>query len=435
MKTLLTFLCALLTGSLVTAQQTNMMGCAHDLVLSKMAAANPEYQNHCQAQHEYAVKGSKKQSEERVAVVFQIPVVFHIVHNPDFPEQNISDEVIQRQIEILNEDFRRLNPNAVDTREEFLPVAADCEVEFYLAELDNWGNPTNGIDRVETEEPYFFFDIFSTEITLDAVKFTDQGGVDAWNQDEFLNIWVCSIYAGEFAQLFGFAYPPEGAANWEGLIDDVPEGTEGVVVNYTVVGDNNPQANDDNFLGNDGGRVLTHEVGHYLGLRHTWGDGFFDGCAADDGMADTPNIDYNNAYACTLGDNSCDEGEGDLPDMSENYMDYNQDDCVNVFTNDQVNMMRFNLEEFRPELIDGIFVSVNEAILPEIQVYPNPASNLVRINADRKMNVTFHDITGRIVETISLNLGVNELNVQAFEAGVYLIQSEEGLLLERLVIQ
>ncbi|MFT5957584.1 MAG: hypothetical protein ACI87V_001468, partial [Flavobacteriales bacterium] len=76
MKTLLTFFCALLTGSLVTAQQTNMMGCAHDLVLSKMAAANPEYQNHCQAQHEYAVKGSKKQSEERVAVVFQIPVVF-----------------------------------------------------------------------------------------------------------------------------------------------------------------------------------------------------------------------------------------------------------------------------------------------------------------------------------------------------------------------
>lgn len=434
MKNLLTlaFLC-LISGA-VTAQNTNIMGCAHDMVLRKMAENNPDFQDRCQTQHNDAIRSIKDGDYQRSSVVYQIPVVFHVVWNT--PEQNLSDEVLQRQIEILNEDYRRLNPNAVDTRDEFLPVAADIEVEFYLAEVDNWGNPTDGIDRVETEEPYFFFDIFSTEITLDAVKFSDQGGVDAWNPDEFLNIWVCNIYAGEFAQLFGFAYPPEGAENWEGLIDDVPEDVEGVVLHYTVVSDNNPQATDDNFEGNDGGRVLTHEVGHYLGLRHTWGDGFFDGCAVDDGMEDTPNLSVNNAYTCILGDNTCVDDENDLPDMSENYMDYNQDPCVNIFTNDQKDMVRFNLEEFRPELIDGEFVGVNNVSdVPTIEVYPNPASRFVTIAVDQNMLVSFTDLAGRTVETMQLKAGTNQIQLEGFETGVYLIQNNEGLLLDRLVVQ
>ena len=306
---------------------------------------------------------------------YYIPVVFHVVYNND--SQNIADSVLYSQIEVLNEDYRRLNENSSETRDEFLEFAGDSNIEFFLANIDPDGNPTNGIIHQFTDRDEFlmFEDIFSNDITLDEVKSSTNGGSDAWDTSRYLNIWVCNIgtlelFGQELGQVFGYAYPPtnidealsnlETAPDWpiDMLTND--EALQGVVLHYTAIGRNNPSANEDNLIENNLGRAAVHEVGHFLGLRHIWGDAITligeDGCNVDDGIQDTPNANDQAGYICDFNKNTCtgdtfgSSGE-DLPDMVENYMDYSPDACLNIFTNGQINVMQNVLEIARPNLI------------------------------------------------------------------------------------
>ena len=309
---------------------------------------------------------------------YYIPVVFHVIYNSE--SQNIPDSVIVSQIDVLNEDYRRLNSNASDTREEFLEFAGDANIEFFLANIDPNGNPTNGIIHQYTEREEFLLidDIFSNEIALDEVKSSATGGSDAWDTSKYLNIWVCNIGSldiggFELGQVFGYAYPPtnidealmnlaetQTVPSWPTDMLTNDESVQGVVIHYTTVGRNNPSANEDGMTANNQGRTAVHEIAHYLGLRHIWGDGnaFFgeDGCSVDDGISDTPNASDQAGYECNLNKNTCSgdtfgsSGE-DLPDMVENYMDYSPDNCMNIFTNGQINVMRNVLEIARTELI------------------------------------------------------------------------------------
>ena len=124
-------------------------------------------------------------SKENTSII-TIPVVVHIVYYNN--TENISDNQIFSQIDILNEDFRRLNADTTNTPAGFLPVAADCEIEFCLAQKDPNGNTTTGITRTQTSQTSFS--------TNDDVKYTASGGHDAWNSSEYLNIWVCDISGG-----------------------------------------------------------------------------------------------------------------------------------------------------------------------------------------------------------------------------------------------
>ena len=321
-------------------------------------------------------------------LTYYIPVVFHIVYNTD--DQNLPDSVIHSQIDVLNEDFRRLNENASNTRDEFLEFAGDPNIEFFLANLDPEGNPTNGIIHQYTDKVEFlmFEDFLSNEITLDEVKFSSSGGSDAWDTNKYLNIWVCNIgsldiLGLELGQVFGYAYPPtdidqalielsenQNVPDWPTDMLTNEESVQGVVLHYTAVGRNNPTANDDGMLENNEGRAAVHEIGHYLGLRHIWGDALAlfgeDGCIVDDGISDTPNANDQAGYVCDFTKNTCSNdvfgssGE-DLPDMVENYMDYSPDNCLNMFTNGQINVMRNILEISRTELInEEAFINTEE---------------------------------------------------------------------------
>lgn len=407
------------------------IGCAHDLVLQKLAERHQGFQESCTEMHVHTMREAKY--NRRSSSVYQIQVVFHVVWNAE--SENLADEVIFDQMEILNQDYRRQNPDAQQTREIFLPVAADTQIEFVLASIDPDGNSTNGINRVETDRSGFELNLFSQDITLDEVKSSSTGGADPWDTDRYLNIWVCNIEAGFLGQIFGFAYPPNGAPNWDNQFDFIDDDVQGVVVHYTTVGSNNPAGMEDNFEGNEGGRTLTHEIGHFLGLRHTWGDGFFNGCSVDDGIDDTPNISGSNNFACNFDLNTCDEGEDDLPDMGENYMDYNQDACYNIFTQGQKDAMRYVLENFRPGLIEGQFVQVSEFASQSFDVYPNPATTALTFEAAVGDEMAFFDLSGRVLKSWRNMLERPTLDVSDLARGVYLLTNLQTGRSTRVVLQ
>jgi hypothetical protein len=365
-------------------------------------------------------------------VVYEIPVVFHVVYNND--TQNLADSVILSQMEVLNEDYRRQNADAALTRDEFLPIAGDAEIEFVLADEDPWGNPTDGIDRVFTEQSGWSFSIFDIS-TLDEVKSSDAGGADAWDTDEYLNIWVCNIEGNILATIFGYAYPPEGLPNWPAGSSAPSPGLEGVVLHYPVVGRNNPHHLDDDFADNDLGRAASHEVGHYLGLRHIWGDGLFNGCTVDDGIEDTPNCASAANYSCDFSLNTCDEGDEDMPDNIENFMDYNADACVNMFTQEQIDMMRYVLETYRPSLIDGEITSVEERPFDTMALWPNPARNQVNVVGKNNNEVlSIRDLAGNVVDSRVISKGNNIVKIDDLTPGLYFVQVEGGTAMRLIVI-
>jgi hypothetical protein len=242
------------------------------------------------------VTSMRNNPTQRSQMVVTIPVVFHVLYNT--AAENISEAQVLSQLQIMNDDFRRLNAD----QDNVWSQAADTQIEFCLATQDPNGNPTDGILRVATNVTSFG--------TNDAMKFSSQGGSDAWPASDYLNFWVCDLGSS----LLGYAQFPGGPAN-----------TDGVVCNYTATG-NTGTAQAPFALG----RTATHEIGHWLNLRHIWGDG---GCGASDFVDDTPDSDGPN-FGCALGSVACGS-----TDMVQNYMDYSDDACMNLFTQGQSDRM------------------------------------------------------------------------------------------------
>jgi hypothetical protein len=257
---------------------------------------------------------------EEQGTVYQIPVVVHIIHNGETEGSgaNISFEQIISQIDVLNEDFRRLNADSVNTPSEFVPVAADIGFEFVLAKRDPLGLETNGVTRTQGSQVSWGM---SDNSTLKAQSY--------WSADDYFNIWVAPLSGG----LLGWAeFPVTNLLN--GLEDATGDAlTDGVVVNYRAFGsiDKDPSANlltDFNL-----GRTASHEVGHFFGLRHIWGDG---NCGVDDYVTDTPTAEdsYFNCPSVGTSTTSCGS-----QDMFMNYMDYVDDFCMNLFSEGQKERM------------------------------------------------------------------------------------------------
>ncbi|XLS29353.1 M43 family zinc metalloprotease [Flavobacteriaceae bacterium M23B6Z8] len=237
--------------------------------------------------------------------IITIPVVVHVIYSN--AQENISDAQVQSQIDVLNEDFRRLNADADGTWSQ----AADTQIEFCLASIDENGNATNGITRKSSTRTSWG--------TNDAMKSSAQGGVDPWDTTKYLNMWVANIGGG----ILGYAQFPGGNA-----------ATDGVVMSPQYFGSSAKGTGFYLSAPFDLGRTTTHEVGHFLNLRHIWGDG---NCNFDDFVADTPGSDAPN-YGCAEGHVSC-----GTVDMVQNYMDYSDDGCMNLFTQGQTDRMRVTL--------------------------------------------------------------------------------------------
>ncbi|HEY9611633.1 zinc metalloprotease [Allocoleopsis sp.] len=246
-----------------------------------------------------------------------IPVVVHVVYNT--PEQNVSEEQIRSQIDVLNRDFRKQNSDIASIPAAFQPLAADARIEFVLATTDPNGNPTNGITRTATTATGFADD--------DRVKSAATGGANPWPSDRYLNIWVCQMSGG----LLGYAQFPGG-----------PAATDGVVITHTGFGTIGTAAAPFNL-----GRTTTHEIGHWLNLRHIWGDDG-NGCNGSDFVNDTPNQAGPNFGKPSFPRVTCSNGPNG--DLFMNYMDYTDDAAMFMFTAGQVVRMQAVLDNERASI-------------------------------------------------------------------------------------
>ena len=256
---------------------------------------------------------------ENIQSILKIPVVVHVMHAPGEAygvESNITDEQILSQIEVLNEDFRRITGSRGFNNS---PVGADTELEFCLATRDPAGQPSTGIVRV----PYSGSSNFQLSQDL-AMK-----NLSRWNTSRYLNIWIVkSIQSG----ILGYAYLPDDLAG-----DPQRSSIDGLVIGARYFGSREKQVagqtfNLDNTFGL--GRTATHEIGHYLNLLHTWGDG---GCEVDDGVGDTP-LCSGQYFGCPP--DPARPIQCGFSRMVENYMDYSDDVCFNIFTQGQKTRMR-----------------------------------------------------------------------------------------------
>lgn len=323
---------------------------------------------------------------------YRIPVVVHVIHNGEAigVGRNISDDQIISQIEVLNKDYNRLNTDASNTPAEFLPVAANLNVEFVLAKQDPSGNCTGGIVRVNGQRDQWSL---GREAEFKALSY--------WPAEDYLNIWVI-----KFQGFLGYAQFPV-SSGLPGLEDeDNNRLTDGIIVDYRVFGsdDAGPFNLDPQY---NKGRSTTHEVGHFLGLRHIWGDDT--GCSASDYVDDTPNQgeETYDTPAYPLADN-CSSSI-----MFQNYMDYTDDVMLNLFTQDQVDRMITVLENSprRASLLTSHGLEIPDQTLIDVALTSAELPATLTCASDRSgltpLTVTVNNVNDADISELTFNISVN----------------------------
>ncbi len=335
--------------------------------------------------------------------IIKIPVVVHILYH--YPNENISDDLVASQITALNRDFRKQNADTTKIPPAFKSRAADCNIEFQLATVDGEGRATTGIIRKYTPITKWAAD--------DKIKFSSQMGDDAWDTKSYLNIWV-----GTLERLLGYSSMPGD-----------PAAKDGIVISNKVFG-----------IAKSGiynqGRTAVHEVGHWLGLRHLWGD--MD--CGDDSVADTPKQEtFTNG--CPSGIRiSCNNGPNG--DMYMDYMDFTNDDCLVMFTQGQKKRMWSLFQPGGPRYSilssNGLGVPTKEetplADTPphwlHVKIYPNPANTELTINVEFDSRWLGKELVvlnalGQIEIKTTVTSKIQKLNISNLKPGVYFISAKK----------
>lgn len=340
-------------------------------------------------------------------VVVTVPVVFHVLYKN--ATQNISDAQIDSQLAVLNADFRKQNADFTTVVPPvFQPFGADMEIVFVKATTTPQGLPTNGVTRKPVATNFNF-----------ATQYYTGAGQPAWNTLEYVNIWI-----GEFNDdTLGFAYQPAAAGqNYDGLC-----------IGY-------------NYFGTTGtaqwpynkGRTATHEMGHYFGLDHLWGNPgpWGDDCINNDFVADTPATDFP-YYDCTSFpnfDNVCPGTTAPNGAMFMNFMDYVPDACMAFFTHGQKARTQAAINGPRASVL-GV---KNHQLAANLKVYPNPSSDFFKISSPDVAveKVEIYNSAGQLVKSERVNQDA-PIYVNQLESGIYYLRMYSGnsvLKSEKLIV-
>ena len=296
---------------------TRRRTCAQMVVHELLVETDPGYRDRRLKVEEQTRQSIETGQAMRVAAkLITIPVVVHVLFRTE--AENISDSQIKSQIRSLNRDFRAKNPDRSRVPRVWRGLVVDSKIQFALATKDPRGRRTSGITRTQTKARAFPPD--------DTAKSKRTGGVNPWPTSRYLNIWVCSLGDG----LLGYAQFPGG-----------PPATDGVVILNTAFGTQGTVRPPFNK-----GRTATHEVGHFLNLRHIWGDR--NDCSGNDFVADTPSAQGANMGKPRAPHITCNNGPNG--DMFMNYMDYVDDASMYMFTTGQIARMNATLARSRKTL-------------------------------------------------------------------------------------
>jgi Pregnancy-associated plasma protein-A/Secretion system C-terminal sorting domain len=321
-----------------------------------------------------------------------IPVVVHIVWNT--PEENISDAIVASQIDILNKDFNAKNSDLDKVPQEFKKRIAASGISFCLANKDTNGLPTTGIIRTKTSVKVIGLS--------DKIFETALGGSNNWNPDKYLNIWVANT--SDYITGIG-SYP-----------NLVPPYRSGVIVHPRYFGKN---ATKKFGLG----RVAVHEIGHYFGLYHTWGQLNDTICETNDDVDDTPAQLYAYEDCPAYPQYSC-----GTSNLFMNYMDYVNDPCMVMFTEGQMQRMLMTIEKYRSGLLksDALCTNTSKNALLKCFVFPNPTFGKLKIEWQLGSNtegghIQLFNVWGQLLnqKIITPNMGYSELSLENYANGVY----------------
>jgi hypothetical protein len=339
----------------------------------------------------------------RLPETIRIPVVIHVLYHT--PEQNVPKAAIDLLIAALNRDFNKQNSDTVNIPVAFRSLATSMGFEFKLATTDPKGIATTGIVKKYTPITYWLSD--------DKMKFNASYGDDAWDSKSYLNIWICNM-----KDVLGYSTFPGMDAKKDGVVwshEDLAnaKGTSPAINDY---------------------RTIVHEVGHWLNLRHIWGEGY----CGDDKVDDTPKQSTYTPGCPTGARVSC---TNNLPgDMYMNYMDFTDDVCMNMFTIGQRKRARAIFESggVRNSILysKGLNIPAKEpAELPDyypkwlfVQVYPNPATTELKLFFEyddrwKGMKLQIFDITGRLVISKIINSRIEVIDISRLKAGTYYIDA------------
>ena len=381
-------------------------------VIAQRNCGTDDYtKNHFQQQPGLAADLRVPPRDTSVDEIITIPVVVHVLFNN--AGQNISDAQVLSQLDALNKDFRKLNTDRDLIPDVFKSSAADARIMFCLAQVDPDGRPTTGILRRYSSKSSF---------GIDDMKSKTKGGSDAWNSSEYLNIWVCNISG----RTLGYATFPGGDAL-----------KDGVVIHHSVFGTVGGLRSNFNK-----GRTATHEIAHWLGIKHIWGDA---DCGSDD-VNDTPPQSWYN-YGCPDFPRKSFCSIDNNGDMFMNFMDLTDDACMKMFTLGQTRAMRgmFALGAARNSFLrsykcDGSLAS--GAPLPQdtlpiikkadiVQLYPNPVLDWVsieskEINTLQGKTVAIFSVEGKLIQTLLLSSNREKIWLGKLAAGIYLLKIGQG---------